>query len=490
MAGGVVLLVGYLPGEAGALAVRAAEALARAALVIAPPDAPAWLRAQVVDGAWAVAPATGLALEDALGQRLRQALAGGELVVRCYPGDPLADVGGAAELSRLLAAGIAVEVVPAPQVALAAATYAGVSLVPEAGPVTLLAPTLLTAGVVVPAGGTVLVPVGPDAPADQAAAALVRSGLAGTTPAVVVREPGTPRQAIWSGSLDHLATVTDARAAGPGVLIAGAAAARRAAWFERRPLHGLRVLVTRAAGQAGELSARLRAAGAEPVELPVIRIAPPDDLGPLDAAVRRLASYDWVIFTSANGVDALFARIDALSLDSRAFGGARVAVIGPATAERLRARGVRADYMPARFIAEALLEGLVARGVAGARVLLPRAERAREVLPAGLRAAGATVDVVAAYRTVLPDEPAPGLEALAAGAIDVVTLTSSSTARHLVALARGRVDLINRARVACIGPITAATARELGLRVDVVAEEHSIPGLVAALEAAAERSCV
>jgi len=255
----------------------------------------------------------------------------------------------------------------------------------------------------------------------------------------------------------------------------------------RGPLAGLRVLVTRAAGQAGDLSARLRAEGAEPVEMAVIQIVPPDDLAPLDNALRRLHEYDWVLFTSSNTVDVVFARLDALGLDAGAFDRARVAAIGTATAERLRARGVRVDFVPDRFIAEALLVGLIARGVAGKRVLLPRAEQARDVLPNGLRAAGATVDVVVAYRTELPPD-APGLRALEAGEIDVVTLTSSSTARNLVALASGRVDLINRARVACIGPITAATAHELGLRVDLVAEEHSIPGLVAALVADAERS--
>lgn len=253
------------------------------------------------------------------------------------------------------------------------------------------------------------------------------------------------------------------------------------------PLAGLRVLVTRAAGQAGDLSARLRAAGAEPVEVAVIQIVPPDDVAPLDDALRRLPEYDWVLFTSSNTVEAVFARLDALGLDARAFEATRVAAIGTATAERLRARGVRVDYVPDRFVAEALLEGLITRGVAGQRVLLPRAEHARDVLPNGLRSVGATVDVVVAYRTEIPPD-APGLRALEAGEIDVVTLTSSSTARNLVALASGRVDLINRARVACIGPITAATAREVGLRVDLVAEEHTIPGLVAALVADPERS--
>ncbi|MBX6340915.1 MAG: uroporphyrinogen-III synthase, partial [Thermomicrobiaceae bacterium] len=240
----------------------------------------------------------------------------------------------------------------------------------------------------------------------------------------------------------------------------------------------------RARGQADSLSDLLHAAGATPVPLPAIEIVPPADLGPLDAAARDLERYDWVVFTSANGVDALVARLDALGRGADAFSHSRIAAIGAATAERLRAHGLRADLVPPRYVAEEVLAALVAHGVAGRRVLLPRAEVARDILPAGLRAAGAEVDVVVAYRTRQPAPDPEALRLLEAGAIDVVTLTSSSTARNLVALLGGRVDLVNRAFVACIGPITADTARECGLRVDLVAEEYSIPGLVAALASA------
>lgn len=258
--------------------------------------------------------------------------------------------------------------------------------------------------------------------------------------------------------------------------------------FEREPLYGKRVLVTRAAGQASSLTALLRERGAEPVEMPVIQIVPPVDTAALDAAAGRVPTYDWVVFTSANGVDAFFARLDALGKDARVFEDCRLAAIGSATADRLRQRGLHADFVPERFVAEEVLAGLVERGVAGARVLLPRAERARDLLPDGLRAAGAEVDVVVAYRTVLPAPPPAALCRIEAGEIDVITLTSSSTARNLVAMVEGRTDLINRALIACIGPITADTARELGLRVDCVADEYSIPGLVDALVKVVERS--
>lgn len=253
-----------------------------------------------------------------------------------------------------------------------------------------------------------------------------------------------------------------------------------------RTLAGLRVLVTRAAGQAGVLSGLLRERGAEPVELPLIQIVPPADPAPLDAALARIEGYHWVVFTSANAVDAVFARLDALGRDARVFDRCRIAACGSGTAARLAGHGLSVDLIPGRFVAEDVRDALIARGVAGQRVLLPRAAQARDVLPEGLRAAGAEVDDVPAYRTV-PAPPSAGLDWLLAGEIDIVTLTSASTARNLAALV-GQPERLGRTRIACIGPITAEAARAAGLRVDIIAEEYSIPGLVAALERAQERS--
>lgn len=250
------------------------------------------------------------------------------------------------------------------------------------------------------------------------------------------------------------------------------------------PLAGRRVLVTRAAHQAGVLSGLLRDAGALPVELPVIAFQPPADPTRLDACLTRLDSYDWVVFTSANGVDAATSRLDQLGLGSGELAKASLAAIGSATAACLAEHGLPVAFQPDEFVAEAVLAGLVELGIAGQRVLLLRAERARSILPDDLGAAGAEVDVVPAYRTELP-APDARLDAVIQqfkdDEIDIVMLTSSSTARNLVKLLDGRIDLLNQSRIACIGPITAATATELGLRVDIVAGEYSIPGLVAAL---------
>lgn len=245
-------------------------------------------------------------------------------------------------------------------------------------------------------------------------------------------------------------------------------------------LSGRRVVVTRPQDQAQELYNRLRILGAEPVAFPVIAIAPPEPGGPLDQAIARLASYDWVIFTSVNGVEHFWTRLVDSSQDQTVVTdsqsptpGLKIAAIGPATAQALRQRGASVHLMPAEYRAEAILDAI--GDVAGQRILLPRADIARPALADGLREMGALVDEVTAYRTV-PTKPAPAaFEALQAG-VDVITFTSSSTVRNFVAMT---ADLdYGDPLIACIGPVTAATARELGLQVDVVAQEYTINGLL------------
>lgn len=255
----------------------------------------------------------------------------------------------------------------------------------------------------------------------------------------------------------------------------------------RAPLRGLRVLVTRPARQAPELSERLRLAGAEPVELPTIRIDDPPDPLPLRRAAASLASYDWLVFTSVNGVERLREAADATGSRASDASACRTAAIGPATAAEVRSAGLPDPLVPDRYRAEVLLEAILeaARGEVGeARFLLPRAAEARDLLPEGLRSAGAEVDVVPAYVTVPARASAgPLRELLAARAVDWITFTASSTVRAFHELAGTETG---GARVAAIGPITAATACELGVGVDLVAREHTMAGLVDAL-ARAER---
>jgi uroporphyrinogen-III synthase len=247
---------------------------------------------------------------------------------------------------------------------------------------------------------------------------------------------------------------------------------------EEQPLHGIRVLVTRPPHQAGAFMARLRELGAEPVAFPTIRIAPAEDLRPLDAAVAHITDYDWVIFTSRNAVGPFWERLVNAGKDARSLAGLKVGAIGPKTAAELKTIGVAVNFMPDSYVAEAIVEQI--GDVAGQRVLLPRSPIARRALVDGLEARGAQVDEISAYRTVAAEPSDAAWAQLEAGDIDIATFTASSTVRNLVDMLgeEAVTRLLDGSRVACIGPITAGTARELGIRVDVVAEEHTVEGLI------------
>ena len=251
-------------------------------------------------------------------------------------------------------------------------------------------------------------------------------------------------------------------------------------WFERLPLFGQRIVVTRARGQAEALSSRLHALGADVIELPAIEIQPALDYGPLDKAIANLGSYDWLIFTSANGVRFFLDRLDRSAVDLRALR-AHICAIGPATRAAIEALHLKVDLMGTDYVAEGMLAAFAAHNLAGQRILLPRAAVARDLVPVELTRRGAVVDVVEAYRTVAP-----------AGAFDLsdkpdwITFTSSSTVRNFVAMAGA--DAIAGVKVASIGPVTSATARELGIEVTVEASVFTVDGLVDAILRAVEQS--
>lgn len=261
-------------------------------------------------------------------------------------------------------------------------------------------------------------------------------------------------------------------------------------------LAGRRIVVTRARAQAHCLRALLEADGAEVIEVPSIRIAPPDDYGPLDRAIGRLAEYHWIVFTSQNAVGTFIDRIARVRPDAAIdLDRLRVAAIGPATAAALRAHGLRPSLAPQRFVAEALVDAFAAKALpdgvppgqtsvnlSGTRVLVPRAAEARSVLPDGLRGLGAIVDVVPVYRVDVERDQDPEMRRRLAERVDAVTFTSPSTVRNFVELLGAETfSLIGTSVVACIGPVTAAAARSAGLVVDVVAETYTIPGLADAL---------
>jgi uroporphyrinogen III methyltransferase/synthase len=249
-------------------------------------------------------------------------------------------------------------------------------------------------------------------------------------------------------------------------------------------LRGKRILVTRARSQALSLAQRIESLGGEVVEFPTIEIRPPESYGPLDQAIYQIANYDWLIFTSVNGVEQFLNRFEKLGKNIANLAGIEVGAIGPETARRLTAAQIEPTFVPKQYQAEGILEGLISETVLGKRILIPRAAKARDILPETLRRWGARVDVVEAYQTVLPQVDVSALcRLLREGTIDMITFTSSSTATNFSVMLRDQdlPRLLSRAVIACIGPITKKTVEDLGMRPEIVSEEFTIPGLVRAM---------
>jgi uroporphyrinogen III methyltransferase/synthase len=318
---------------------------------------------------------------------------------------------------------------------------------------------------------------------------LIAHGRPASTPAAVVSSASLPSQRTVIGTVGDLAQKVEAAGLDmPALTIVGPVVAlhEHLRWFDKLPLFGKRVLITRPEGHSDELARLLRDAGAEPLELPTVQIMPPDDPAPLARAVAKLERYDWVVFTSSNGVRHFFQALSAAGLDTRALATTQVAAVGPATRAELLAHGVKADAMPAEFRGDSVAEAILSRqaSLTGSRILLARAAVAREALPELLREAGAHVEIAPTYRT-LP-APAEHFDAirreLEAGKVDIVTFTSSSTVERLLdALGDAAATLLARPCLAAIGPITADTLKKHGFTPRVVAEEYTARGLVAAL---------
>lgn len=480
-----VFLVGAGPGDPGLLTVRGAEVLRRADVVVYDRLSVAALLDLAPPAAERIpvgkAPGRVTMPQDDINALLVARGASGQTVVRLKGGDPFVFARGGEEAAALAAAGVPFEIVPGITSAIAVPAYAGIPVTLRHSSTSFTVITGhedpdATTGVDWEAaarlGGTIVVLMGVGRLAGIVAR-LRAGGLAGDTPVAAVRWGTRPDQTTVRATLD---TILEHPLASPSVIVIGAVAAQDLAWFSRRPLLGRRVVVTRTRAQASELSAALRAHGAEPIEVPVIEVVAPDDPALVDAAVLacRAGAYDWVVLTSPNGVE----RFCAALRDGRDLAGARLAAIGPGTAAALARQHLVADLVPDRFVAEALLDALGAPPPGGGRVLLARAAVARDVLPDGLRLRGWDVDVVPVYRT-MPVRPPDDARASVASA-DVVTFTSSSTVEHFVA-AFGTAAL--PPTIACIGPVTAAAARAHGIDVTVEAGEHTIAGLVAALVA-------
>jgi uroporphyrinogen III methyltransferase/synthase len=317
---------------------------------------------------------------------------------------------------------------------------------------------------------------------------LLQYGKPAKTPVALIRWGTTPEQKTLVGTLgDISAKAVQAGFKSPAVIVVGEVVAMREKlnWFENKPFFGKRVLVTRAREQASRLSEMIHALGGEPVEYPTIRVAEPDDYAAMDEAIKEIESYGWIIFTSVNGVASFFKRLRYHHQDVRRLHQARICAIGPKTREALENYGLLVETVPGEYLAEEIVEELQGKIAVGDRVLLPRAAAARRVLPEALTAMGAVVTEVPAYRTITGGGDTDLVAAmLQRKEIQVITFTSSSTAQNFVKMlnAANMNTLLKGVTVACIGPVTADTARGLGIKVDVVAGEYTIEGLVKSIQ--------
>jgi uroporphyrinogen III methyltransferase/synthase len=490
---GRVSLVGAGPGDPGLLTLRGRDTLATAEVVVydrlANPrlleHAPAaaeriYVGKQPGDRTWRQAQINALLIERA---------AAGQVVCRLKGGDPFVFGRGGEEAAALAAAGVPFEVVPGVTSAIGAPAYAGI-------PVTFRG---LSSSVAIVAGqsesGDSEAALRYEALAQGADTLVFLMGVE-NLPAIVQgllaggRDPETPvalvRWGTWTAQETLVGTLScigdlarEAKFQAPAVTVVGEVVRLREQirWFDNRPLSGRRVLVTRAREQAGDLSQFLEDAGAEPVELPLIRLEPVQEA----ILPENLASYDWVLFASTNAVACFWRLLTRSACDWRSLGNARIAAVGPATARALLNHHARPDFMPGLHDAAALLREFP-EGLHGKRVLLPRAAEAPAALPEGLRAAGANVDSVAVYRNVIEKTQRTSIRAkIESGELDAVTFASSSAVNHFHQLFP-ETDL-SRCRVVCIGPATADTARASGMPVTAVAQEHTAEGIVSTLVA-------
>jgi uroporphyrinogen III methyltransferase/synthase len=496
---GKVYLVGSGPGDPGLFTLKGADCLARADVIVydhlisnlildhAPP-----LAKKIYAGK------TGSKHhieQDAINRLLVELANRGKTVVRLKGGDPYVLGRGGEEAAALKAAGILFEVVPGVTSALAVPAYAGIPVTQRGLSSSL---TILTGhedptkggshirwDLLAKSGGTLVILMGMQN-LPLITALLLKHGMKPGTPAAVIMDGTLPTQSTITGTLKNIANkAAEAGMAAPAVIVIGRVVdmRRELRWFDLFPLFGKRVLVTRAGSQAGSLERLLTERGAQPVRFSSIEIRPVRANLELDRGISDLKKYDWVAFTSVNGVESFFRRMGELDMDSRALGGLKIGAIGPMTARALLERGIRADYVPSIHTGEGFISGLTKTAVRGKCFLLPRADIADDEITTGLKKLGAAVDEIAVYRTVRPRSNQANLkELLLPGNLDIITFTSSSTVTNLLAgLGRAGIGQIS-AKIACIGPKTAATAVKAGLKVHILAKEQSMAGLIESME--------
>lgn len=419
----------------------------------------------------------------------------GKIVARLKGGDPFVFGRGGEEVLELRKEGVNYEVVPGVTSAIAAPCYAGIPVTHRGVAVSFAVvtghedPAKSESGIhwdKLAGGVDTLIFLMGVREAGNISRKLMQYGRSADTPAAFVRWGTRPYQEVFVTTLgDAEKDVREKGITPPAAFIVGDVVALRdqMKWFDTKPLFGKRIAVTRSRTQASKLTEALSELGADCIEIPVIKMAPPsDDFKSMDEGIARLSDYDFVIFTSQNGVESFFKRLESNGLDARAFGCAKIAAIGPATDRALRTFGVHADLIPEDYKAEGLLKTLEPYISAHTKILIPRAQEARDVLPEGLRKMGAEVTVSEAYRTISDEESKEKLNALLdEGSLDMITFTSSSTVHHLVAMAADKKEKIAKCKLACIGPITADTCRSYGFTPDIISDVYTIEGLTEAI---------
>jgi len=495
-----VYLVGAGPGDPGLITVKGRECIQHADVVIYDYLAsPALLKHARKSAELIYVGKKGgdhTLSQDEINDLIVEKANAGGTICRLKGGDPYIFGRGGEEAEVLFKAGISFEIVPGVTSAIAAAAYAGIPLTHRKLASTLAFITghedpdkeesgidwpSLASGI-----GTLVFFMGvKNLP--NITRSLIDNGKSPDTPVALIRWGTTPAQQTVSGTLETI--VEKARTAGlkaPAIIVVGDVVNLRQSlkWFEDRPLLGKRIVVTRAREQASDLVRLLSDQGAECLEYPTIKIMPPQDPEPLKRTIENLAAYDWIVFTSVNGVSYFFEQLYAAGKDARALGRMQTAAIGPATAERLLEFGLTSDIVPETYRAESVVAAFEKVKLKGKKILLPRAREARPILPRELAKMGADVDEIPAYETIKAVENTDDLiQKLIDKQIDLITFTSSSTVKNFKALlpAESFSELIAGVTIASIGPITTDTARELGFDVHITAESYTIPGLVAAI---------
>jgi len=498
---GIVYLVGAGPGDPGLITLRGVECLQKAQVVVydylaneqllnhAPVDAER-IYAGKIGGRHNQD-------QEEINRLLVNMALEGKIVVRLKGGDPFVFGRGGEECEALALAGVPFEVVPGVTAAVGAAAYAGIPLTHRDFTASVAFVTgqegkdknesSIDWGRLSLGSGTVVFYMGITS-LRRNMQRMVDHGRSPLTPVALVRWATTAGQQVLTGTIADIADIAEgASFKPPAVTIVGEVVSlrERLRWFDNRPLSGRRIIVTRAADQAGEFSAMMARCGATVLECPTIKLVEPTSWNELDAAIGNLDGFSWLVLTSVNAVRFFFQRLNSLGFDARALGPCKVCAVGPKTAEAIAGHGIHSDLIPPDYKAEAIVSEFAKLGISGQRILFPRADRAREIIPQKLEQMGALVTSPVIYRNILPDRLCPEtLLALEKRCIDCITFTSSSTVINMAEQLGADLlaDMLKGVMVASIGPVTSKTCRDLGLRVDVQPDEFTLSALSDAIQ--------